>query len=180
MQHDHTFGVPVLIGPLILRIVLLVAVCTVTGAAMMRAFLGKPNRATAAAVTTSAAVALLFELMLATGFDLPDQVAVLIIAGTAFPLVLAFSRPPNAATATRYAEQFAPWVITIAAAGTLVEFVRGQTHTAIMLALVGLSWYTFGLPRWRPGSVAVRILGTALAGATIAGTGFATAIMTGT
>lgn len=186
--HDHTIGVPVLIGPLALRIVLLAAVCAVTCFAMLRAFLGEPGRATAAVVTACAAVAIVFELMLASGFDLPDQVAVLILAAIAVPLVLAVSRSPGAVSASRHAERLAPWVLAVAAAGAFVEFSRAllgsgdqaiPVHTGLMLALAGLSWYTFGLPRWRPGSVAVQIMAAGLASATIAGAGYITALMSG-
>jgi phosphatidylserine synthase len=186
--HDHTISVPVLIGPLALRIVLLAAVCAVTCFAMLRAFLGEPGRTTAAVVTVCAAVGIVFELMLATGFDLPDQVAVLILAAIAVPLVLAVSRTPGAATATRHAERLAPWVLGVAAAAAFVEFTRALLgsgdkatllHTGLMLALAGLSWYTFGLPRWRPGSVAVQIMAAGLASAAIAGAGYITALMSG-
>ena len=191
-QHDHTISVPVVIGPLALRIVLLAAVCAVTGYALMRAFLGEPGRTTAAVITISAATATFLELMLANGFDLPDQVAVLILAGIAVPLVLAMSRAPGAITATRYAERFAPWVLAVAATAAFVEFARALlgggdpaarailVHTGLMLALVGLSWYTLGLPRWRPGSLAVQIVAAGLAGAAILGAGQLTALTAGT
>ena len=187
--HNHTLDVPVLIGPLALRVVLLAAVCAVTCAAMLRAFLGEPDRTTKAVLTTTAAVATVLELMLASGFDLPSQVAVLILAGVGFPFVLAVSRSPGAITATRHARRFAPWVLAVSAAAAFTEFARAVLgggdqaillHTGLMIALVGLSWYTFGLPRWRPGSVAVRILGSSLAGAAIAGAGFITALMSAT
>jgi hypothetical protein len=186
--HDHTIGVPVLIGPVALRIVLLAAVCAVTGFAMLRAFLGAPGRTTAAVVTACAAVGIVLEFMLANGFDLPDQVAVLILAAIAVPLVLAMSRAPGAVSATRHAERLAPWVLAIAAAAAFVEFTRALLgsgdkaillHTGLMLALAGLSWSTFGLPRWRPGSVAVQIMAAGLAGAAIAGAGYTTALMSG-
>lgn len=188
--HSHTIDVPVLIGPLALRVLLLAAICGVTCYAMLRAFLGEPGRTTNAVVTSTAAVAILLEFMLASGFDLPDQVAVLILAGIAVPFVLTLARSPGAVTATRYASRFAPWVITAATAAAFIEFTRALAvggadkavllHTGLMLALVGLSWYTFGLPRWRPGGVAVQVLASALASATIAGAGFITVLMSGT
>src|SRR6266511_2328994 len=158
--HNHTIDVPVLIGPLALRVALLAAVCAVAGFALMRAFLGTPSRATTGAVTSCAAVATLLEFMLAGGFDLPDQAAVLILAGVAVPLVLAMSRTPDAA---RYAERAAPWVLGVTAMAAFVEFARAKlagginptmVHTGLMLALGGLSWYRLRLPRWRPGSMA--------------------------
>jgi hypothetical protein len=184
--HEHIIDVPVVLGPLVLRVGLLAAVCAVTGYALLRAFLGRPNRATAATVTISAAVATFLSLMLAKGFDLPDQVAVLILAGIAVPLILAMSRTPS--PATRYAERFAPLVLAVAAAAALVEFGRavltgGNTvllHTGLMLALVGLSWYTLGLPRWRPGTVALHVTAAVLATAALAGAGYATVLLTGT
>jgi len=184
--HEHTIDVPVVLGPLVLRVALLAAVCAVTGAAMLRMFLGRPNRVTATTVTTCAAVATFLTLMLARGFDLPDQVAVLILAGIGVPLVLAASRAPGAVTATRYAERLAPWLIAVAAAGAFVEFGRAllgagpvAATTGLMLGMVGLSWYTFGLPRWRPGSVAVQITAFALASAALAGAGYAMALASG-
>jgi hypothetical protein len=183
--HEHTIDVPVLIGPLALRVVLLTAVCTVAGFAMLRAFLGPPGRTTTTVVTVSAAAATVLELMLAGGFDLPDQAAVLILAGIAVPLVLAMSRNPGA---TRLAERAAPWVLGIAAGAAFVEFARAKltgglttipVHTGLMLALVGLSWYTLGLPRWRPGSLAVQIMATTLATVTIGGIGAVSAFMSG-
>lgn len=187
--HTHTIDVPVVIGPLALRIALLVAVCAVTGYAMLRAFLGEQDRTTRTAVTISAAVAIVFEFMLAKGFDLPDQVAVLILAAIAVPLILTLGRSPGAATATRYAERLAPAVLGVAATGAFIEFARAigagdnrtvLLHTGLMLALAGLPWYTFALPRWQPSRVAVQILASVLAGATMAGVGFATALMSGT
>lgn len=182
--HDHTFGVPVLVGPLALKIVLLAAVCAVTGFAMMRAFLGEPGRTTAAVVTISAAVATFLELMLAGGFDLPDQAAVLILAGIAFPLVMAISRAPGAITVAPQARLIAPWMIAATATAAFVEFARAllgggdrtiPAHTGVMLALVGLSWYTFALPRWRPATIGLQIVAALLATAAIAGVGFTTA-----
>jgi hypothetical protein len=118
--HEHTIDLPVLIGPLALRVVLLAAVCTVTGFALLRAFLGPPARTT----TTAALVE--------------------------------FTRALAAGTPT-----------TI------------PTHTALMLALVGLSWYTLGLPHWRPGSLTMHIVASVLATVTIAGIGSVTAFMSG-
>jgi len=190
--HDHTLSVPVLIGPLALRIVLLAAICAVTGFAMMRTFLGDPGRTAAGVVTISAAIAIFLELMLAGGFDLPQQFAVLILAAIAVPLVLAMSRAPGAVTASGHARRFAPWVLAGAATAAFIEFGRAVLgswdtstqatllHTGLMLALVGLAWYTFGLPRWRPGSVAVQIVAATLASAAIGVAGYAMALTAGT
>src|SRR5690242_17890700 len=120
--HEHTIDLPVVLGPLVLRVALLAAVCAVTGYALLRAFLGQPNRATATTVTISSAVATLLSLMLAKGFDLPDQAAVLILAGIAVPLIFAMARTPS--PAARYAERFAPLVLAVAAGAALVEFTR--------------------------------------------------------
>jgi hypothetical protein len=180
-EHGHHgFDVPVVVGPMALRIALLIAVFAVTGFALLRAFLGAPGRATSIAVTVSAAVAVLLEFMLAGALDIPSQAAVLVLATLAVPLVLAVSRDPGS-PAARHARRAAPWVLTLAAVLAFVEFARAVLgdgtpmllHTGLVLAIAGLSWLTIGVPRSRSASAAVQILAAALATAAIAGAGFA-------
>lgn len=185
--HDHTFSdVPVVLGPLVLRVVLLVAVFAVAGFGMLRAFLGEPGRTTAAVVTLSAAVAVLLEYMLGGVLEIPQQGAVLVLAFLFVPLFLAFSQAPEKETLAKYASRFAPVIIGAAAVGALVEFVRawlttweaGTTmlNTGLVLALAGLSWFTVPLPRSRVAGLAVQIVAGVLATATVAGVGFAIAL----
>ncbi len=184
-MHDHTIGVPVVLGPLILRVVLLVAVFAVAGFAMMRAFLGEPGRPTAAVVTISAGVAVLFEFMLGGALDFPQQVAVLVLASIALPIYLALSQSPGAATALRHARRFAPWIVAATATLAFVEFARAWAgswrpsllHTGLVFALVGMSWLTVGVPRARLANVAVLAIAAILATATIGGAGYATAVL---
>jgi hypothetical protein len=183
--HDHTFSdVPVVVGPLVLRVLLLVAVFGVAGFAMLRAFLGPPGRATSAVVAVSAATAVLLEYMLGGVLEIPSQAAVLMLAFVGVPVVLAFAKESDAEAVARHARRVAPAVIAAAAAGALVEFARaafagwaaGATmlNTGLVLALVGLSWLTVELPRSRLAST-VHIVAGALALATVAGIGFAIA-----
>jgi hypothetical protein len=184
--HDHTFGdVPVVVGPLVLRVTLLVAVFAVAGFAMLRAFLGEPGRTTAAVVAVSAATAVLLEYMLGGVLEIPQQAAVLVLAFVAVPVFLAFARTPGAEVAGQYARRAAPVIIAGTAIAAMVEFVRavlstwaaGATmlNTGIVLALVGLSWLTVELPRSRV-ATAVHLVAGALGMATIAGIGFAIAL----
>jgi hypothetical protein len=183
-MHDHTIGVPVVLGPLILRVILLVAVFAVAGFAMMRAFLGEPGRPTAAVVTISAGVAVMFEFMLGGALDFPRQLAILIIASLVLPVFLALSQTPGAAIAARHAKRAAPWIVTGTATLAFVEFARAWAgswrpelvHTGIVLALIGMSWLTVGVPRARLANVAVLAIAAALATAAIGGAGYATAV----
>ncbi len=184
--HDHTMSdVPVVLGPLVLRVALLIAVFGVAGFAMLRAFLGKPGRTTAAVVAVTAATAVLLEYMLGGVLEIPQQAAVLVLAFVAVPVFLAFARSPGAEVASQYARRAAPVIIAGAAFAAMVEFVRamlstwaaGATmlNTGIVLALVGLSWLTVELPRSRVATM-VHLVAGMLGIATVAGIGFAIAL----
>lgn len=187
-DHGHGISVPVTIGPLALRVVLLSAVPAVAGFAMMRAFLPEPTRITIAFVTASAAITVLLELMLADGLDMPTQLAVLVLAVLAVPLILAFSRDPRAVSVTDRARRFAPWVLSLAATFAFVEFARAwlgdwepggsaiKLHTGLIVALAGLSWFALGLPRSRVTRVVVQVEAALLAGAVVAGAAHATVL----
>jgi hypothetical protein len=177
----HGLSVPVTVGPLVLRVVLLSAVPAVAGFAMMRAFLPEPGRLTIALVTTSAAITVVLELMLAGGLDMPAQLAVLVLAALAVPLILTFSRNPKAVLAADHARRIAPWMLSLAAAFAFVEFGRvwlgdGESagsviklHTGLIVALAGLSWFALGLPRARVTKVIVLVEAALLGIAVVAG-----------
>lgn len=170
--HDHTIDVPVVIGPLLLRLLVLTAVPAVAGFAVMRGFLPAPTRPTAAFVAISAAVAVVLELMLAGGFTLPRQVAVLALAAVAAPVALVLSRSPAVAKALPRATRAVPWVLAAAAAAAMVEFAQAllgdpsaravTLHSGTIVALAGLSWMTLGLPGSRPWRWVTLVLASAL------------------
>ncbi len=184
--HDHTFStVPVVLGPLVLRVALLIAVFAVAGFGMLRAFLGEPGRTTSAAVALSAAAAVVLEYMLGGVLEIPPQAAVLVLAFVVVPVVLAFVRSPEAELVRQYARRAAPVIIGGTAVAALVEFVRaalstwaaGATmlNTGLVFALAGLSWLTVDLPRSRLATI-VHVVAGALGVATVAGIGFAVAL----
>ena len=181
-QHDHTLNLPVSIGPLVLRVGLLVAVPAVAAFAMLRGFLSEPSRRTAAVVAGSAATAVLFEFMLADGMDFPRQVVVLVLAALAAPLVVILSRDPRHAAARGRARACAPWMVTLSAGFALVEFVRAVLGageltvllpTAVVLALVGLSWFTVCGVRGRVTGPLVLIEAALLGNAVLAASAYA-------
>jgi hypothetical protein len=176
-QHDHVVTAPVSIGPLILRIALLAAVPAIAAFAVLRAFLPEPTRTGAALVAGAAAGTVMLELMLSDGLDIPPQAVVLVLAGLAVPLFLILSRDERFTTAIARARTFAPWVVSVAAALAFVEFARvwldngkpALLHTAVVLALVGLSWFTVCRPRHRAARILIRIEAGVLATAVLAG-----------
>jgi hypothetical protein len=186
--HGHDLSLPVTIGPIALRIVLLSVVPAVAGFALMRAFLPEPGRGTVALVTAGAAVTVLLELMLADGLDIPSQTAVLVLAALAVPVLLAASRDPRAVSARAHARRFAPWVLSVTAGLAMVEFGRAwlgrgepgamavPLHTGLVLAFVGLSWFALGLPRSRMARVIVQVEAAVLAAAVVAGAAHATVL----
>src|SRR5690349_2304665 len=112
--HNHTIDLPVVLGPTVLRVALLIAVCAVTGFAVMRAFLGEPSRTAVAYLTGCAGGAVLLELLLAGRLDIPDQLAALLLAALAAPILLATSRKPAAARLTELARLASPVVLAVA------------------------------------------------------------------
>jgi hypothetical protein len=183
-QHDHTLSVPVSIGPLVLRVALLVAVPAVAGSAMLRGFLGEPGRTAAAFVTGCAAAAVLLEFMLAGGMDFPSQLVLLVLAGLAAPMYLILSKDPRFGTLRGVLRRLAPWMVTVAAVLACVEFTRALLRigdatamavvlpTGVVVALVGLSWFTVCGPGNRVAAVLVRIEAALLANAVLAGSAY--------
>jgi hypothetical protein len=177
LQHDHVLRVPVSIGPMIIRIGLLVAVPAVAGFAMLRGFLPDPTRRTVVWVAGLAAAGVLLELMLAGGLDLPAQAVPLLLAGLAAPIFLMLSGDPRFGRVHR----LAPWVFAPTGAFALVEFGRAVLGggnpavlpTGIVLALMGLSWFALCAPGGRLATVAARIEAALLANAALAGSAYA-------
>ena|SRR2546430_156415 len=174
--HNHTIELPVVFGPVVLRVALLAAVCAVTGFAVMRAFLGEPSRRAVAWLTGCAGGAVLLELLLAGGLDLPEQLVPLLLAALAVPILLATSRKPAAAALTERARLASPVILAGAGGFALVEFARAGLgggaelwHTGLIMALVGLSWFTLGLPRRKTIRAAAFLVAAVLAAAAIAG-----------
>jgi hypothetical protein len=180
-QHDHSISVPVHIGPLVLRLVLLAAVAAVAGFALLRAFLPEPDRRTRVWITVLAGVAVLLESMLAAGFDLPTQAIVVVLVALAVPTRVAFAGPAVRVAGT--ARALAPWVLSLACGAALVEFARAwlggaagsRLPTGLILGLTGLAWVTFALPRSRWLKVMVQLEAAVLAVMVVAGAGQATA-----
>jgi hypothetical protein len=181
-QHNHTVSVPVNIGPLVLRVALLIAVPVVAGFAMLRGFLGEPDRRAAVWVTGCAAGAVFLEFMLAAGMDFPSQAVLLVLAALGAPMFLILSRDPRFETVRTLLRRIAPWVVTVAAALACVEFVRAALRiagastvvlpTGVVLALIGLSWFTVCPPGNRVATLLVRLEAAVLANAVLAGSAY--------
>jgi uncharacterized protein DUF6239 len=166
--HSHVLSVGVSIGPLVLRVALLAAVPAVAGFALLRGFLPEPGRGTTMAVAGIAAGAVVRELMLAGGLDLPEQVVPLILAALAIPLYLIKTANPRRAKVIR---MIAPWILGLSGILALVMFGRAWLgsgapatvarllHTGVVLALTGLA--AFVVCRMRGGVGTGIVRGTA-------------------
>lgn len=178
LHDDHVIEVPITIGPLVLKVAVLLALPAVAGFAMMRGFLGAPGRNTAAFVSVCAAVAVSMELMLATGFALPPIAVPLSLAAVGLPVYLAFADggPPPAVL-----RWLGPGMLLAACAVAAAVFARAWLlvppgaerltilHTGMIVAFAGLAWLTTGVPEnrvLRGGVLTVAaVLGFALVGA---------------
>jgi hypothetical protein len=186
--HEHTLTVGINIGPLVLRVALLAAVPVVAAFAMLRSFLPAPSRTTNALVAGTAAVTVLLALMLAGGSDIPGQAVVLVLAALAGPLFLILSRDKRFVTTVGRVRMLAPWVLSVATGLAGVEFARGWLgnwerdalavilYTGVVLALVGLSWFTVCGPRRRSSRLLVQIEAAVLAIAVMGGAAQATVL----
>jgi uncharacterized protein DUF6239 len=175
--HHHELNIPVHIGPLALRILLLLAIPAVAGFALLRPFLPRPDRTAEMLVCVGGATAVLLELMLAKGIDIPAQTVPLLLISLAGSLFAAMSRDPRRAGAVHRADQVAPWMLVLIGSLAFAVYASvwlgstptaeqyGRLHTGIMLGVTGLAW----LPRCR---LRTR-LGTALiqGGAAVLATG---------
>ncbi|HEU5475585.1 MAG TPA: DUF6239 family natural product biosynthesis protein [Actinophytocola sp.] len=177
--HDHQIDLPVTIGPLILRVVLLVAVPVVAAFAMLRGFLPEPDRRAAALVAGTAAVAVLLELMVANEIDLPVQTVPLVGALLAAPMFVVLSRDHRFDRTRSRLCRLAPLVVSVCAALAFVEFVRALAggwapvplRTGVVLALVGLAWFTICHP-----GMLVRIQAALLANAALLASAYGLAL----
>lgn len=157
--HGHVLEVGVHIGPLALRVALLAAVPVVAGFALLRGFLGEPDRRTAFAVVLTAAGAAVLMLLLAGGLDLPEQVVPLLLAALAVPMYVLRSTDPRFAAAVARVRATAPAVFAVAAVVALGAFGRAwlglsaavavTLHTGAVVALVGLAWFAVARPTGR-------------------------------
>ena len=189
--HGHVLTVGVSIGPVVLRIALLVVVPVVAGFALLRGFLAEPGERVPAGVIMCASGAVVLELMLSGGLNLSERMVPLLLAGLAVPLYLALSRDPRFAVAVGVGRRCAPWVFWVVAGFAAVQFAfawlggvgapRAATllHTGVVLALVALAWFVVARTRRPVGTVGVRVGAAALAMALIAGAGQATAVYAG-
>ena len=156
-DHNHFITSPVDIGPLVLKVALLVALPAVAGFAMMRGFLGTPSRGTAAFVAVCAAVAVCMQLLLSSGFALPPIAIPLTLAAAGWPVYLAFAdrEPPwllraSAPALTVAVSALAALLFAKAWLGTPDgEDRTALLHTGMMVAFAGLAWLTIGVPRNR-------------------------------
>jgi hypothetical protein len=152
--HDHVLTVGFSIGPLVLRLAVLVAVPVVACFAMLRGFLPEPDRRTTFGVVLAAGAATLVELLLSGGLRLPEQTVPLLLAALALPLYLIRSCDPRFAPFVARARAFAPWMFGLCAVLAAVELGRAWLdgavtglHTGVVLALVGLAWFAVARPR---------------------------------
>ncbi|MGW5054321.1 DUF6239 family natural product biosynthesis protein [Actinokineospora sp. NPDC004072] len=177
LHGNHVIDVPFDIGPLALKIAVLVALPAVGGFAMLRGFLGRPERMTSCFVAVCAAVAVSLELLLAGGFALPPIAVPLSLAAAGGPVYLAFANRE----VPRFVQWSAPVVVVVAAAVAGWAFATGwlgappgaergdSLHTGMIVAFAGLAWLTLGLPSNRALRGALLVvsacLGVALVGA---------------
>lgn len=170
MGHNHVVTLPFNIGPLLVRVAVLMAVCTVTAFGMVRAFLPQHGRKEAALVAGAAFAAILLELMLAARVDLPSQVVVLLLFATAMPVWLILSR--DNVTLARVRDS-APWVTSVTAVAALGVFGYASftssvsiVQTGVLPALAGLSWFAACRAPHLVTRVLVGLLAVAALGAT--------------
>jgi hypothetical protein len=183
-SHDHTVSVPVVLGPLILRVGLLTAVIVVAAFALLRVFLPEQDRATTMSVAIAAACGVVLDLMLADKLAMPSQAVVLLLATLAVPITLIRQQDRSSAFADRV-RRFAPVPVALAGTAAYVQLGHGWLgdrpadglltvlHTGVVLALAGLAWLTICRPRSLTARVLVRVEAATLAIAVVAGTAFA-------
>lgn len=151
--HGHVLSFGPGIGPLLLRVLLLVAVLVVASFAFLRGFLGEPGRLTTLGVLGAASAGVAMELLLSGGFDLPEQVVPLLLAALALPYYLYLSTDPRFAPVVGRVRGLAPAVFVLAGAAALFEFARAwvvratpdaastSLHTGLVFALIAIAWY---------------------------------------
>ncbi|HEX6355004.1 DUF6239 family natural product biosynthesis protein [Actinophytocola sp.] len=156
-QHGHLDVGGFSLGPLWLRVLLLGAVLSTAAFAMLRGFLGEPNRRTTTAVLTATFGAAALELLLSGGLAVPEQTVPLLLAALAVPLYLALSQDPARATMVARARRYALWLFWPAAFLAAVRFGQAWLngwepvllHTGVVFGLVAVAWFTVAKPRKR-------------------------------
>jgi hypothetical protein len=157
LQHEHG-SVGIVIGPMVLRVLLLAAVMVVAAFAALRGFTGPPAHRTAVWVWSAAAAVVVVELLLSGGLDVPRRVIPLVLAATAAPAYAIFSRDHRWAVARGALRTVAPWLCGATATLAAVEFARAWLaaaseqrttllHTGVQLAGVAVSWLVISHPR---------------------------------
>jgi hypothetical protein len=154
-EHGH-LDVGFTIGPLWLRVALLCAVLSTAAFAMLRGFLGEPDRRTTIAVVTAAFSAAALELLLSGGLALPEQTVPLLLAALVLPLYLTLSQAQPYAAMIDRTRRYALWVFWPAALIAAARFAQAWLddsailmHTGVVFALVAVSWYAVARPRRR-------------------------------
>lgn len=178
--HDHTLDIGVSLGPLGLRVALLVVVTAVAGYALLRPFLPAELGGSARWVTIAAGCGVLVAVLLADGTAVPQPAVALLVAVAVVPI---YATHGGGHAGWRLLRPAAPVVLAVTAAGAIVQFARALLDDAapqsvavycydgVLLALIGLSWYVLCRHRSR---AAARISagGTwLLATVTVAGAG---------
>ncbi|TDQ00349.1 DUF6239 family natural product biosynthesis protein [Labedaea rhizosphaerae] len=187
--HDHHLSLPVTIGPLALRVLLMFVVPAIAGFAVLRGFLPEPGKRERAALAIGAAVAVLVELMLATsGLRVPDAVVPVLLAGIAVPLRIALARKEQPPSVRRWLDRIGGAVLLFAAVVACLLFVRGwgtavsaravALHvTGVVVGIVGLVWYaTSRLPAAALSRLATQAVAVVLALGTLGGAAQALAL----
>ena len=177
-DHGHVIDVPIDIGPLALKLALLLSLPAVAGFAMMRGFLSSPAKSTAAFVTVCAGVGVSMELLLATGFTLPPVVVPLALAAAGGPVYLVFADRADLVVL----RWVAPGVLLASTAVAGLVFADAWLatpagdqrtailHTGMIVAFAGLGWLAVGLPENRVLRAAVLTTAAGL-GFTLVGAG---------
>jgi Family of unknown function (DUF6239) len=181
--HNHVLDIGVNIGPVVLRIALLVVIPAVAGFALLRGFLAEPGRRDLAAVVGCAGGGVVLELMLSGGLTMSERVVPLLLALLAVPLYLVLSRDPRFVPAVGWVRRCAPWVFWPLGILAAERFARawlagGGTartetllHTGVVLALVAMAWFAVSRPRRAGVGIGVQLGAVALAMALIVGAG---------
>jgi hypothetical protein len=186
LQHEHG-SIGISIGPTALRVLLLGAVLVLAAFASLRGFTGPPPHRTAVWVWSAAAAVVVVELMLSGGLDLPRQLVPLVLAATAVPGYVIFSRDPRWAVLRGALRTYAPWLCAAVAVCSAVEFARawltgaGEArltllHTGVQLAGVAVSWLVISGPRRRTAAIGLHTAAVALAVLVVAGAAYTAAL----
>lgn len=145
-QHGHTLSVPISFGPLALKVALFYAVPAVAGFALLRGFLERPSKYTAAFVCGSAALGVVLELMLAGRLEVTNRIVFFAFVAGSLPVLIILA--PAAAPLAASARRAAPYVLAVASVAATLHFAKAwlgaglptTLHSGVILALAGLAW----------------------------------------